>query len=87
MSNPRWKRPPGDANPDGSIPNTCSARIPRRLGTLGLSRQDLAGLVGATTETVIRQLTDLRQREVVTTHGREIVVQDVARLTRIAHRH
>jgi CRP/FNR family transcriptional regulator, nitrogen oxide reductase regulator len=52
---------------------------------LALTRQDLASLVGATTETVIRQLADLRRRGVLATTGRSLVVLDSERLCRVAH--
>lgn len=51
---------------------------------LNLSREDLAELIGATTETTIRHLSELRTKDIVHTSGREIVIHDTARLARIA---
>jgi len=54
---------------------------------LALTRQDLASLVGATTETVIRQLAELRRRGVLASSGRSLVVLDTDRLGRVARAH
>jgi CRP-like cAMP-binding protein len=51
---------------------------------LALTRQDLASLVGATTETVIRQLAELRRRGLLAGTGRSLVVVDQERLARVA---
>lgn len=51
---------------------------------LDLSREDLADMIGVAAETVIRQLSDLRRRGIVTTSGRAIVVEDTERLARLA---
>ena len=49
-----------------------------------LSREELAEIVGASTETVIRQLAEFRDQEIVRTEDRALVLQDVDRLARIA---
>jgi CRP/FNR family transcriptional regulator len=51
---------------------------------LDLTREDLAEMVGVAVETVIRQLTDLKHRGILSTVGRSIVVEDPERLARIA---
>ena len=51
---------------------------------LNLSREDLADLIGTTTETAIRRLGELRRKGIVATRGREIVLRDITRLARIA---
>jgi CRP-like cAMP-binding protein len=51
---------------------------------LTLTRQDLASLIGATTETVIRQLAELRRRGLLAGTGRSLVVVDQERLARVA---
>jgi CRP-like cAMP-binding protein len=54
-----------------------------RIG-VDLSREELAEIVGASTETVIRQLSEFRDKGILTTDGRSIVLQDTDRLARIA---
>ena len=54
-----------------------------RIG-VHLSRDELAELVGASTETVIRQLAAFRDEGIVATEGRTIGLRDVDRLARIA---
>lgn len=49
-----------------------------------LSREELAEIVGASTETVIRQLAEFRNQEIVRTEDRALVLRDVDRLARIA---
>lgn len=66
--------------PDGA-PRDPETRI-----TLGYSRREIAELIGVTTETAIRLLGRLKQHGVLTIHGREIVVTDLDKLTRLATR-
>lgn len=54
-----------------------------RIG-VDLSRDDLADMVGTTTETAIRYLGDLRDRHILSTDGRTIFVDDLDRLARLA---
>jgi CRP/FNR family transcriptional regulator len=51
---------------------------------LELTREDLAEMIGVAVETVIRQLTDLKHRGILSTQGRSIVVEDPDRLARMA---
>ena len=57
----------------------------RRLRVaVNLTREDLAEMIGATQETTIRQLSQLREAGVLSTEGRTIVVEDSDRLARVA---
>jgi CRP-like cAMP-binding protein len=67
----------------------------RRDGTIGsgpirlhltYSRRELAEMIGVSPETAIRLLGKLRRHRMITTDGGEIVVTDLERLTRLAHR-
>jgi CRP-like cAMP-binding protein len=49
-----------------------------------LSRDDLADLIGASTEATIRQLSELRRRGLVSSRGRNLRLEDPSRLARIA---
>ncbi|MBK6370809.1 MAG: response regulator [Flavobacteriales bacterium] len=53
---------------------------------LKISREDLATIVGAATESLIRCLSDLKQDGLIASEGREIVILDMARLKRLAER-
>ncbi|WP_126249104.1 Crp/Fnr family transcriptional regulator [Chitinophaga rhizosphaerae] len=55
--------------------------------TITLSRDDLASLVGATRESVVRMLTELKEEGILETKGRKIIVHDVNKLIRIADFH
>lgn len=48
-------------------------------------RRDLAEMIGVSTETAIRLLSKLKRRGVVRPSGRELVIADLALLTRLAH--
>lgn len=50
---------------------------------LALSRRDLASHVGAATETTVRALTDLKNRNLIRTSGRRIWLRDRKRLRRM----
>ena len=52
---------------------------------LAISREDLAGMVGTATETLIRTLHDFKEEELITTSGRKIVVLDLPGLRSVAH--
>ncbi|MCA9750783.1 MAG: Crp/Fnr family transcriptional regulator [Gemmatimonadetes bacterium] len=51
---------------------------------LDLSRDDLASMIGASTEATIRQLSELRRRGLVSTDHRSIRIEDIGRLARVA---
>ncbi len=50
-----------------------------------LSREEIAEMIGAAAETVIRQLTEFRSEGLLANHGRQLIVADAARLARVAH--
>lgn len=50
-----------------------------------LSRQDLASLLGAAKETVIRLLSEFKEEEMITTNGHVIAVLNPQRLEQISH--
>ena len=52
---------------------------------INMSRDDLASLVGAARENVLRTLAELKEEGIITTKGRKIVVTDVPKLLRIAN--
>jgi CRP-like cAMP-binding protein len=52
---------------------------------ISMSRDDLANLVGAARENVVRSLTELKEEEIVETRGRKIIILDVTRLIAIAN--
>jgi CRP-like cAMP-binding protein len=56
----------------------------RPLG-LRYSRRELAEMIGVSTETVIRLLAALKRKGAIRGDGRDVVLTDVDRLTRIAH--
>jgi len=51
---------------------------------VNLSRDDLANLIGASTEATIRQLGELKRRGLVSTDGRTIRIDEPSRLARLA---
>jgi CRP-like cAMP-binding protein len=51
---------------------------------LQLSREELAEMIGASTETTIRQLSEFREQGIVSNSGRRIRLDDPERLARIA---
>jgi CRP/FNR family transcriptional regulator len=53
--------------------------------TLPYSRRDIAEMVGISTETAIRLLAKLKQKGVLATNGREVVIADMAKLTRMTN--
>lgn len=52
---------------------------------INLSREDLANLVGARKENIVRILADFKGQGIVATKGRKIIVHDVKRLIAIAN--
>ena len=52
---------------------------------LKLSREEIAEMIGAAAETVIRQLAEFRTEGLLENRGRQLVVLDAARLARVAH--
>ncbi len=52
---------------------------------LKLSREEIAEMIGAAAETVIRQLTEFRSEGLLENFGRQLVITDSARLARVAH--
>ncbi|MBS1600743.1 MAG: Crp/Fnr family transcriptional regulator [Bacteroidetes bacterium] len=52
---------------------------------INMSRDDLANLVGTARENVVRELTELKEQEIVETKGRKIIVRDVKTLIKIAN--
>ncbi|MFT3746815.1 MAG: Crp/Fnr family transcriptional regulator [Agriterribacter sp.] len=51
---------------------------------INMSRDDLANLVGTARENVVRLLSEFKEKGIIETKGRKIIVQDVARLIEIA---
>ena len=49
-----------------------------------LTREDLAGIVGTATESLIRQLAELKKDNLIELKGRKIKIQNIAELKRIA---
>jgi len=52
---------------------------------INMSREDLASLVGAARENVLRALAELKEEGIITTKGRKIVVVDIHRLLKVAN--
>lgn len=52
---------------------------------INMSRDDLASLVGAARENVLRALAELKEENIIATKGRKIVVMDVLRLLKVAN--
>ncbi len=52
--------------------------------TINLKREDLAGLVGTATETLIRLLAELKDEKLIDIDGRKVIVRDKAGLKRFA---
>lgn len=51
---------------------------------LAISREELAGYAGIATESLIRTLSDFKQEEVIGSEGKTIIIENLARLKRIA---
>jgi CRP-like cAMP-binding protein len=56
-------------------------------GSLGvrLTREDLANCIGTAAETVVRLLSDFRDKQVLAAEGRDLRVLDLGRLSKAAH--
>lgn len=52
--------------------------------TISICREDLASLVGTARENIVRLLKGFKTQNILTTHGRKIVIKDVAQLIKIA---
>jgi len=52
---------------------------------INMSRDDLASLVGTARENVVRVLSELKEKGIVETKGRKIIVHDVSKLIEIAN--
>jgi len=52
---------------------------------INLSREDLANLVGAVRENVVRILSEFKEEGIIETRGRKILVNDIRRLIEIAN--
>jgi CRP/FNR family transcriptional regulator len=61
---------------------TCD--IPSDSGTINLSREDLANMVGTATESVIRLLSEFKDEEIIAIDHRSIAIQDMEALRKIA---
>jgi CRP-like cAMP-binding protein len=53
-------------------------------GTINLSREDLANIVGTATETVIRILSEFKEEHLIVMNGRKIILHDIDNLKKIA---
>ena len=51
---------------------------------INMSREDLASVVGTARENVVRELTELKEKGLIETKGRKIIVLDVKKLIQIA---
>jgi CRP-like cAMP-binding protein len=51
---------------------------------INLSRDDLASIVGTVRENVVRVLSELKEKNIISTRGRKIIVHDVEKLIAIA---
>lgn len=65
------------ASADGGMTRGQRLRLP-------YTRQEMAEMIGVSTETAIRLLTRLREKSVIDATNRELVIRDVDRLQRIA---
>ncbi|OQP65716.1 Crp/Fnr family transcriptional regulator [Niastella vici] len=52
---------------------------------INLSREDLASLVGTAKENIVRILSEFKEKEILKTKGRKIVIYDVKKLIEIAN--
>ena len=52
--------------------------------SFSMSREDLAGIVGTATESLIRTLSDFKDENLISVKGREITVLNAAKLKKIA---
>ena len=66
--------------PPGEAARSSSTRV-----ALGYSRREIAEMIGVSTETAIRILGRLKRKGMIASHGREIVISDIEKLTRLAN--
>lgn len=52
---------------------------------INLTREELAELIGATQESVIRMISDFREEGLITVDGRFVTIKDAQKLTTVAH--
>jgi CRP-like cAMP-binding protein len=52
---------------------------------ISLSRDDLAGLTGTVRENVVRVLREFKEKGILRTQGRKIIIDDVRQLIEIAN--
>ena len=55
-------------------------RDPQQVKVLNFSREDLASYIGTATESLIRHLKLLKEKNIITTRGRKIIIEDVEAL-------
>ena len=67
------------------LKNTYGLKEDNRTLDIRITREDIAGIVGSATESVIRNLTHLREEGVIGMRGREIQVLDPSALVRAAN--
>ncbi len=69
---------------DGQLPTPIPVHVTRRdaSASFGLSRQQLADMLGVTRETAVRALSMLKRNGLIQTRGQTIVVTDVEALKR-----
>lgn len=65
--------------------HTYGLKADSRTLDVKITREDLAGIVGAATESVIRNLTELKEEGVVGLEGRAILLLDTSALVQIAN--
>jgi CRP-like cAMP-binding protein len=57
----------------------------KKPAAINLSREDLANMVGAAVETLVRLLHDLKEEKVIETEGRKIRILDTKKLVKLAN--
>jgi len=72
-------------NPGSDYPVTPQSNHFTAPVEINLSREDLANLVGARRENIVRTLAEFKQQGILTTKGRKIIVKDVIKLIQIAN--
>lgn len=55
------------------------------LVTINISRDDIASMVGATRENIVRLLRDFKDEQLIQTKGRKIWVTDITRLAKVSN--
>lgn len=62
------------------------SRARARAVTLGYSRREIAEMIGVSTETAIRLLGRLKQKDLIATDRRRLIIGDLEKLARLAER-